>query len=243
MTVPLIIFIAVTAVMISASYWDVRSREVSDAHWMAIGVIGMAVSVLTEDLLPGILSAGGFLMFMLFMFSEKVQGKVSLAVIALGSLLLILSSAVSEEPYPLVTLAMVLLFITMYITGAMKGGADVKALAVLSFLFCEYPDYGYAIWEPIYPQSLVLNPMFSVLLIAMILSIVYAIVHNLRRSGGTRISSYITTKAEAESSFVWKLEDIDDENVRVTPMIPFLVPTTVGLVFTMVLGCPLFALI
>ncbi len=243
MTVPLIIFIAVTAVMISASYWDVRTREVSDAHWMAIGVIGMAVSVLTEDLLPGALAAGGFLMFMLFMFSEKVQGKVSLAVIALGSLLLILSSAVSEEPYPLVTLAMVLLFITMYITGAMKGGADVKALAVLSFLFCEYPDYGFLVWEPIYPQSLVINPMFSVLLIAMILSIVYAIVHNLRRSGGTRISSYVTTKTEAESSFVWKLEDIDEENVRVTPMIPFLVPTTVGLVFTMVLGCPLFALI
>ena len=85
--------------------------------------------------------------------------------------------------------------------------------------------------------------MFSVLLIAMILSIVYAIIHNLRRSGGTRVSSYVTTKADAESSFVWKLEDIDDGNVRVTPMIPFLVPTTVGLVFTMVLGCPLFALI
>ena len=44
MTVPLIIFIAVTAVMISASYWDVRSREVSDAHWMAIGVIARRVT-------------------------------------------------------------------------------------------------------------------------------------------------------------------------------------------------------
>lgn len=243
MTVPLIVFIAVTAVMLSASYWDVRTREVSDAHWMAIGVIGMVVSVLTEDIVPGVLAAAGYLMFMLFMFSGKVQGVLSLAVIAVGSLLLISSSIISEEPYPLVTLAMVLLFITMYITGAMKGGADVKALAVLSFLFCEYPDYGFLVWEPVYPQSLVLNPMFSILLIALVLSVIYAIIHNMRRSGGTRISSYITTKAEAEKSFVWTLEEIDGEKVRVTPMIPFLVPTTIGLVFTAVFGCPLFALI
>jgi prepilin signal peptidase PulO-like enzyme (type II secretory pathway) len=36
---------------------------------------------------------------------------------------------------------------------------------------------------------------------------------------------------------------MDDENVRVTPMIPFLVPMTVGLLITVILGCPLFALI
>ncbi|MBP5734525.1 MAG: hypothetical protein J6W53_01710, partial [Candidatus Methanomethylophilaceae archaeon] len=97
--------------------------------------------------------------------------------------------------------------------------------------------------EPVYPQSLVLNPMFSILMIELVLSFIYAIIHNMRRSGGTRISSYITTKAEAEKSFVWTLEEIDGEKVRVTPMIPFLVPTTIGLVFTAVLGCPLFALI
>jgi len=243
MSVPLIVFVAVVAVMISASYWDVRSREVSDAHWMVIGVIGMAVAVLTEDILPGALAAAGYLSFMLFMFWEKVQGWLSAITVLLGSILLIISSMISEEPYPLVTLAMVLLFIIMYITGAMKGGADVKALVVLSFLFAGYPDYGYMIWEPVYPQCLVLNPMFSILLIALVIAIIYAIIFNMRRSGGKRISSYVTTKAEAESSFVWTLEEMDDGNVRVTPMIPFLVPTTIAMVFTVVFGCPLFALI
>ncbi|MBR4202654.1 MAG: hypothetical protein IKQ93_03665, partial [Candidatus Methanomethylophilaceae archaeon] len=86
-------------------------------------------------------------------------------------------------------------------------------------------------------------PVFSAFFIAVILSTVYAVMMNLRRSGGTRISSYITTKEDAESSFVWTLEDIDDDHVRVALMIPFLVPLTTGFLITMVLGSPLFAII
>ena len=149
----------------------------------------------------------------------------------------------SEEVYPMVTLVMTMIFPLMYATGAMKGGADVKALVVLSFVFPAYPEFGSLVWEPVYPQGYIFNPMFSILLIALVISVVYAIIVNHHRSGGKRIASYVTTKAEAESSFVWVLEKMDDENVRVTPMIPFLVPMTVGLLITVILGCPLFALI
>jgi len=243
MDIILIVFIAVTAVMVSASVWDVRSREVSDAHWMAIGVMGMAVALMSDDLLAGAVTAAGYLMFMLYMFVERVKGTLALLVISAGMAMLLMAALESEEVYPMVTLVMTMIFLLMYATGAMKGGADVKALVVLSFVFPAYPEFGSLVWEPVYPQGYIFNPMFSILLIALVISVVYAIIVNHHRSGGKRIASYVTTKAEAESSFVWVLEKMDDENVRVTPMIPFLVPMTVGLLITVILGCPLFALI
>ncbi len=243
MPVESIILVAVAAVLISASVYDVRSREISDVHWMIIGTMGMVVALFSDDIIGGILCAAGYLMFMLFMFSERVQGKVSAAIIILGLSLMIASSAVSSSPYPIVTAVMTVLFLSMFLLGTMKGGADVKALVTLSFLFPAYPEVPYVFWDPVYPTSLMFNPVFSAFFIAVIISTVYAVIVNLRRSGGTRISSYVTTKEDAESSFVWTLEETDEDHVRVALMIPFLVPLTIGFLITMILGSPLFAVI
>lgn len=243
MPVGSIILVAVAVILLSASVFDVRSREISDVHWMVIGTIGMVTALFSEDLLGGILCAAGYLMIMLFMFSGKVQGKVSVAVIVLGLSLLLASSMVSSSPYPIVTAVMTMIFLGMFFLGTMKGGADVKALVTLSFVFPAYPEVTYAFWDPVYPTELVFNPVFSSFFIAVILSSVYAVAVNIHRSGGTRISSYITTKEDAESSFVWTLEEIDDNHVRVALMIPFLLPLTIGFLTTMILGSPLFAII
>ena len=243
MPVESIILIAVAAVLISASVSDVRTREISDVHWMVIGTIGIVMALFSENILGGILCAGGYLMFMLFMFSERVQGRISAIVVTLGLLLLIASSLVSSSPYPIVTAVMTMLFLGMFMLGTMKGGADVKALVTSSFVFPAYPEISYVLWDPVYPTSLMFNPVFSAFFIAVILSTVYAVMVNLRRSGGTRISSYVTTKEDAGSSFVWTLERIDDDHVRVALMIPFLVPLTTGFLITMLLGSPLFAII
>ena len=243
MSVTLIILLVVAAILVSASVFDVRSREISDVHWMIIGTMGAVLALFSEDILGGILAAAGYVMFMLFMFSGRVQGRTSIIVVATGVLLLVASSFVSSSPYPIVTVVMTLIFLGMFFIGTMKGGADVKALVTLSFVFPAYPDFSYLLWDPVYPASLVFNPVFSSFFIAVILSAVYAVVVNLRRSGGTRISSYVTTKEDAESSFVWTLEEMDADHVRVALMIPFLVPLTIGFLITMILGSPLFALI
>ena len=130
MSVESIILIAVAAVLISASVSDVRTREISDVHWMVIGTMGIVMALFSENILGGILCAGGYLMFMLFMFSERVQGRISAIVVTLGLLLLIASSLVSSSPYPIVTAVMTMLFLGMFMLGTMKGGADVKALRV-----------------------------------------------------------------------------------------------------------------
>ncbi|MBQ9689776.1 MAG: hypothetical protein IJV47_04120, partial [Candidatus Methanomethylophilaceae archaeon] len=126
MPVESIILIAVAAVLISASVSDVRTREISDVHWMVIGTMGIVMALFSENILGGILCAGGYLMFMLFMFSERVQGRISAIVVTLGLLLLIASSLVSSSPYPIVTAVMTMLFLGMFMLGTMKGGADVK---------------------------------------------------------------------------------------------------------------------
>jgi len=79
-------------------------------------------------------------------------------------------------------------------------------------------------------------------------------------------NSFVTSLEEARSSFVWPVQDYVEgklvtaripeepeavydrleangiENVRVTPMIPFILPIAIGFTTTMVLGSPLFAL-
>lgn len=243
MVVMFVAFLVVVAVMVSASISDFRTREILDYHWIVIGAVGITVALLTYDLLPGALLAAGYGMFMLFMFSGRVEGKVSGIVIVTGSALLIASSYVSESLFPMATLAMTLLFLAMYFLKMMKGGADVKALVVLSFVFPAYPEFGTLIWEAVYPSGYVFNPVFSSFAIAVVLSTVYAIAVNYRRSGGERISSYVTTREDAEGSFVWKLQEVDGDHVRVTPMIPFLVPLTAGLLISVILGSPFFLLI
>lgn len=242
MSVSLIILIAVAATLVSASVYDVRTREISDVHWMIIGTMGAVLALFSEDHIGGILSAAGYAMFMLFMFSGRVQGVISVIVAAAGVSLLVTSSLVSSSPYPIVTAVMTLAFLGMFFLGTMKGGADVKALVTLSFIYPAYPELQYLIWDPVYPACLIFNPVFSSFVIAMVVSAVYAVAVNLHRSGGKRISSYVTTREDAESSFVWILEEVDEVHVRVAFMIPFLVPLTMGFLTTMVLGSPLFVL-
>ena len=243
MSVESIVLAAAAAILVSASVSDVRSREISDAHWVVLGTMGTVMALLTGDIPGGMLCAAGYLMLMLSMFSGRVRGRTSAAVAAAGLVLLLASSAAASSPYPAVTAVMASLFLGMFLLGTMKGGADVKALVTLSFMFPAYPELPYVLWDPVYPAGLVFNPVFSAFFIAVILSAVYAAAVDLRRSGGTRISSYVTDREDAEKSFVWVLEEIDADHVRVSLMIPFLVPLTIGFLITMVLGSPLFAFV
>jgi preflagellin peptidase FlaK len=153
----------------------------------------------------------------------------------------------------------------MYMSGALKGGADVKALVSLCMLYPVYPGFGGSVWVPVYPAAYVFNPVFSTLLIALVLSFAFLIPVIAR---GRKVSAtYETEISDARRRHVWPVEDIqgglrvpvrpqDDpgdvysrleeagyDRVRVTPMVPFVLPITAAFIITILAGSPLFGLL
>jgi len=258
-------FIAVAFIMMSASVQDLRRREVSDIHWIAIGVIGTIISLASEDLAGGIMRAAGCSLMLLSLFTERIKPLIAFPAI---TVLMLASYIVSSDPSGIVTAATSFVAMVLYSTGAIRGGADTKALIAISMVYPLYPDLGSMIWSPTYPAGYILNPVFSILfegLLFSILLMVPVLVRNLKE-GRFSLSSYHIGIDRAREAFVWPLEDVREGNVvrirptddpdiygrleeigrrevLVTPMIPFILPMTAAFICTMILGCPLFAFI
>ena len=123
-------------------------------------------------------------------------------------------------------------------------------------------------WVPEPPISYLVNPAVSVLVLGLVLSILSCpaiLIRNLRRgdTAGRVLTTYRMLVEEARGAFVWPVEEIRDgalvpchsydrrekvldalseagvAEVRVTPMVPFILPLTVALMLVTVLGSPL----
>jgi len=259
---------AVLLVMLSASASDIRRREVSDIHWFVISAIG-AIYGIRLGLTGWLLFVVGFVMILSSVYSPRLDGIRSVTVLILSVPVMSMSYLASGDVMPVIAAAMSILAVAMYYSGVMTGGADVKALIALSMAFPIYPDAGCILWEPTFPQSMVLNPVMSSLVIGLLISVLLTlptVVRNLI-TGQRPIQSFPMGVGEARGSFVWPLEDVVDgkraiigpsdnteevyrrlqdagiEEIRVAWMIPFIVPLTAGLIITILLGCPLFAVI
>jgi preflagellin peptidase FlaK len=261
-------FIIVTIVMLSAAYQDLRSREVSDVHWAVICVVAAAMSALQGDL-EGILAAVTIALVTVFMLSPRVEGATAAAVVIAAIVSTAIAYWISGNPSHLVRIGMFLFFAALYYTGLVKGGADAKALMALSMAFPVYPPFGSLLFDPVYPAGLVFNPVFSSFLIGLVIAVLCSlprVIGNIR-SGDRPLDSYVMRISEAKGAFIWPVEDMVDgqrqrvppsddaeaclerledngfTEVRVTPMIPFIVPLAAGFLITIIVGCPLFALI
>ncbi len=261
----IVVFIAVMSVMVSASVQDLRRREVSDVHWIAIGTIGIVVSSISGDAVGGVLRAAGSAVMLLYVFSDRIPFLASVPIVCI---LMLASFVVSSDPSGIVTAATSLVLILMYRIGVIRGGADAKALVSLSMVYPLYPDLGCMIWPPSYPAGYVLNPVFSILFEGLIFSMLLTVPVFFRnlKEGNVSFSAYRLEIGKARGSFVWPLEDVsggdvvrirptDDpgiygrledigrKDVLVTPMVPFIPPLTAALLSTIMMGCPLFAFI
>ena len=128
------------------------------------------------------------------------------------------------------------------------------------------------LWHAAPPISYLFNPPLMTLFVALLISMLYSVyiaAVNIHNGDWHRfmLSRYWTSIDEARESFVWPIIDIgngktigtesyDDadeiydrleENgfgrVLVTPMIPFILPITIGFVFTVLLGDPMLSII
>lgn len=268
--------IGIMTVLVSASVSDLRTRTVCDRHWMVAGAFAaVCSSVMWFAVSPIIMALNlmGSSLLLVYMLSERLSGLYSLIPLAPSVVCFLVMFQGGAGAGALVTPAMFLVLLAMYRSGFIRGGADAKALMVISIAFPMYPALGPIplVWGPVDGPSLVINPTFSILAVSLLLSLVPSVFIAVRNlSSGYRgrgvFSSYLMPIESARDAHVWPVEDIVDgyvtrcripddpsevydrlrasgrDSVRVTPMVPFVVPITVAAASVLLLGSPLFML-
>ena len=214
-------WVAVPAVVLAhAAVCDMRTREVPDWHWAAIGLIGPVLCLLSVQGLSVCVPLGSA-MLTACMLSERLDGSRAVPVIA-ASLALMSVPVLTEDSgwtryAGLSALAMYLLFYAMYVTGLLRGGADAKCLMSLALAFPVYPvsDPLPLLWLIDLPGSLVVNPSMSVMVVSLALSlssVLYVLCVNLRQGcrGRRMLTAFPMDVGRARAAFVWPVERMMD---------------------------------
>lgn len=254
--------LVVLTVMSSAALNDVKTREVPDWHWIVMGVLSIVTA-----LGHSVPTAVGTALLTLYMCSHKVEGSSAAIVLCLSLTSFAIACMVDPSDCHLNVgiPAMFLLGLLFYVTGLLKGGADAKAFMSLSLAVPVYPGFQF-LWEPVEPQAYLMSPSMAILLTALLITLVPMVLLftvNVSRGyhGRGMATTYLLPIDVASRSHVWPVEDVvcdrvdrcppsDDPGtydrlrdagicqVRVTPMIPFLLPMAAASVIVLILGNP-----
>lgn len=259
--------VIVTAILLSASYRDIRCREVSDLHWAAIGIIGI-FAVATDIPGPyGVVATAGSAMIVfgiLCPFDPPgwVGSVYDAITVCLFLIPVLMSPGSAHTTEMLCIIVPTIVFYAMYLLGILRGGADTKCMIVLSVAFHgDVSSYSILGTSP--------SPLpfpFVVLFYAALMTSAYALSvmsYNVLRGNGIGFRPwYRMGISKARHSYVWPKQDVIDgrvvtirgtadgcaydrleaigaDDVLVTPMIPFIVPIAVAFVLVCIVGDPL----
>ena len=262
--------------LVLAAVSDVRTREVKDGYWYAIIAWGLAFGTMVRwngsDHAALLVSLLDLVLVAVWVFSPRITGlwglPMAVAVLVLSGVSLHMDT---ETGLPgAMAFVLVLLFYVMYQVNLIPGGADAKCLMALALAFPVYPDI-FSVWTAGIPASVILSPAFSILVIALVITVLGAIpvaYRNIRDGNVSRsmFLSYRAPIAEARTPFVWLLERVEDgsivrcrplmddkekeldsleasgrKDVLVTPMVPFILPLAIASAIVLLLGSPLLA--
>ncbi len=135
-------------VMVSASYFDWRTRTVPDVHWWVLGLSGIALTAVS--LADGMriewamMLAGAFLIILFILLDVDTAPIVDIIAI-LAMAVLFIYPAVTSFDDPTVKRLMVIpvcfvIFYILFSVGILRGGADAKCLMVMGMMFQTYPE-------------------------------------------------------------------------------------------------------
>ena len=215
------LWMAVPAVVLAhAAVCDLRTREVPDWHWAAIGLIGPILCLLSVQGLSVCVLLGS-VMLTVCMLSERLDGFRAVPVIVASAVLMSVPVFTEDSGWTryagLSALAMYLLFYAMYVTGLLRGGADAKCLMSLALAFPVYPvsDPLPLLWVMGQPEFLVANLSMSVLVVSLALSlssVFYVLCVNLRQGyrGRRMLTAFPMDVGRARAEFVWPVERMAD---------------------------------
>lgn len=210
------------AVLISAAVQDVSTREVSDTHWMVMGVaclLFFAASCIQEyGAVPVLCHLAVSVVLLSYMLSERLSGWFALPMLLAVVILSVVTAIMTDSMLShasVVSLVVFFLFAGMYRVGLLRGGADAKCLMTVAVTYPVIPEVGPLplIWDVPYPESLVFGTSVSVLVTSLFLSLASCAVltvHNLRegRICSKMFTTYVIGVDEARHAFVWPVENV-----------------------------------
>jgi len=224
------------AALLYASYHDMRTRHIPPWIWWPVGVAGIilyGMEAYAENpvLLIMLVPLTGILIEALVDRGEVIDlksGKVDLrfVLLYLASAFAFLYAALNfhEEPMFMAGAMAVLisiLYFFMYYRDIIHGGADAKALVMLSLLFPFYPAVmNFPLWAAPYPVSALLPFSFSVLFMAsLLLSLtpIYFLVMNLikgNRKFPEMMLGYLMPVGVAKEKRVWPMLIVRDGEIK-----------------------------
>ena len=252
--------------MVSASYFDVMWREVPDTHWWVIGVSGI-LSYLTSGIdISSILMAIGSLLFLVEMLTDLDLGNRALVLYyaAASSFFIAAMSVDDGSMMACVSIPLcICMFRILYVTGILKGGADAKSLMALSIALPVRPTCLSVIQGM---DAMGMFPM-SLLLLASVMTVASAIpiaVRNIIAERDMTLRNLVMMRKDIDDvvpTHMWIGQDVIDgevryvkdadvsaldrlkehgaDNVWVSPIVPFMVPITIALVFELAIMDPL----
>jgi archaeal preflagellin peptidase FlaK len=220
----LIAFVIMSVVMVSASASDWKKREVSDIHWLVMGSAGVMLFFISAVCWNGLkweyicLAIGTGLILVDILWDREGSGIPFYVAIAI---LFALPLYFSSDDRFVISWASVVacyaIYMLMYVSGLLRGGADVKCLVSLSVMFPDYPEF---LCFPVigHPNSMMAHIFvfsISVLLFSATLSCLVCIryaVMNARRGDICKrmFSGYRMDLKKAAESYVWPAEDVLD---------------------------------
>ena len=251
--------LATAAVLISASVQDIRSREVSDVHWMIIGIAGIAAMflVMISDAVTAgrLMVCAGSVMILLDILHERKCSKHAdvLFYMVAGMMFIIPLITSFDDPFVRNSVTIPLcfvIFVAMFFGGIIKGGADVKCLIVLAMMFPSYPAmFGYpmisvpaAVMPMLFPFPLAVLFYASLLTVLAMLPIIF---RNIIRGDTEMPNMFVGHRMPAdaaEMSHVWLMDapGSSDGKVWVIAKVPFIVPITAAVLFAAFVGNMIF---
>ena len=264
------------AVMLSASYFDWRYREVPDIHWWVLGISGIiltAVSLSDSMDTKTVMMLIGSAMILLYILFDIELAPIMTAVYCIIMAAMFIYPAVVSFDDPVVRRLLVIpicfvLFYLMFMFGVLRGGADAKCLMVLAMVFQTYPVIGDlpVIGIPSLNIQVIFSFPIAILFHAALFSfawLFWTVIRKIYRKTDPvemySLSWYRMSIDEARRSHVWPKQDAvggmivnvrgipDDgaldrleaagaKDVWVTPIIPFMVPITVAIIFVLTIG-------
>lgn len=225
--ISLLMFAVMTAVLVSASISDWRTREVSDVHWAvlgSVGIIGFTAICMLKDSARWEYFIMACVSFMILIDIVVDTDRFMLPFyIVLGVLCLVSLYYMRDSMFFAAWLSVpvsYIIYIGTYVFGLIQGGADVKCLICLALMFPIYP----MLWElPLIPVkhgmlgnmfTFSISTLFFGTAIVMILGIRFLMIN--RRAGDKgegMFTGYMMPLEKARISHVWPMQDVVDGQI------------------------------
>lgn len=205
--------------MLSAARQDVRSREVSDAHWGIIGFIGIACNLVCAEQgnfswASVSMAVSSAIMLYVIVYAKQKTGLVlGIFSLALSAYILVTDTADIDVWIYAVSVFMCPVFLMFYWTGIVRGGADVKCLIAIGLAIPAYPDFGLNMFSDVNELvRIVFAPSISLLFLASVFSVfgcsAYCIAKNRGQTVTGRYRGFMMPVCQVDGAFVWPAENI-----------------------------------